>query len=86
MFELLVLMLAIGSPVIVIVFIVQYLRYKADVNARLAELQRDIDSKATVELQEEVVRLKARLNAVEMIVTDSNYELLQNLRAMERQA
>lgn len=85
MFELLLLMLAIGSPIIVIVFIVQYFRYKADVNARLAELQLDIDSKATKELQDEVARLKERLNTVEMIVTDTNYELLQNLKAMERQ-
>lgn len=85
MFELLLLMLAIGSPIIVIVFIVQYFRYKADVNARLAELQLDIDGKATKELQDEVARLKERLNTVEMIVTDTNYELLQNLKAMERQ-
>jgi hypothetical protein len=85
-FELLLVMLAIGSPIIVIVFIVQYFRYKADVNARLADLQLEIDSKATAELQEEVMRLKQRLNTVEMIVTDSSYELLQSLRAMEAQA
>ncbi|MEX1197477.1 MAG: hypothetical protein WEB57_06430 [Pseudohongiellaceae bacterium] len=75
--ELFFVMLAVASPVVLIVLIKQYFRYRSEVNARLAA-----DDRVTVELKQEVALLRERLQAVETIVTDARFDLLKDLNTI----
>lgn len=81
--ELLLIMVAVSSPILLIVFIVTYFRYKAKVNDRLATIKQQVDTQATEELRREVDQLKERTRVLEEIVTDGKYELLRDFQSIQ---
>lgn len=75
--ELFFIMMAVMSPVVLIVLIKQYFRYRSEVNARLA-----VESEVTTELKREVALLRERLQAVETIVTDARFDLIRDINTI----
>ncbi len=79
MFELLLVILTLSSPILIGIFISKYFKYKSELNSQLQQLRKEIDGKNTAELQKEVELLKERSEVLERIVTDSKYDLDQKI-------
>jgi hypothetical protein len=75
-------MMAVMLPVSLIVFITEYFKYKKSTESRLGTLRKEIDLNSTKELQDEVVRLKERIEVLERIVTDSSYEVERKIQSL----
>lgn len=80
--ELLVVMLAVGSPVIIIVFINRYFKYRTDMTARMTELKNQIDASSSDQLTRDVARLTERINVLESIVTERGYRIDAEIRSL----
>ena len=80
--ELFGVMMAVMLPVSLIVFITEYFKYKKSTESRIGKLRKEMDLNSTQELQDEVARLRERIEVLEKIVTDNSYEVdrkIQNL-------
>jgi hypothetical protein len=75
-------MMAVMLPVSLIVFITEYFKYKKSTEAQLGTLRKEIDLNSTKELQDEVVRLKEKIEVLERIVTDSSYEVERKTQSL----
>lgn len=75
MFELFLVMLALTSPILIIIFVRNYFNYKSEVNQKILALQKDSDTEAVITMQEKVEVLVARVIVLEKIVTDSKFDL-----------
>jgi hypothetical protein len=75
-------MMAVMLPVSLIVFITEYFKYKKSTESQLGTLRKEIDLNSTKELQDEVVRLKERIEVLERIVTDSFYEVERKIQSL----
>ena len=79
MFNLLLVILTFSSPILIGIFISKYFKYKSELNGQLQQLRKEIDDKNTVELQKEIESLRERTEVLERIVTDSRFDLDQNI-------
>ena len=79
MFNLLLVILTFSSPILIGIFISKYFKYKSELNGQLQQLRKEIDGKNTVELQKEIESLRERTEVLERIVTDSRFDLDQNI-------
>ena len=75
-------MMTVMLPVSLIVFITEYFKYKKSTESQLGTLRREIDLNSTKELQDEVVRLKEKIEVLERIVTDSSYEVERKTQSL----
>jgi hypothetical protein len=75
MFDLLLVILTLSSPILIGIFISKYFTYKSELNSQLNQLRKEIDGKNTAELQREVELLKERSEVLERIVSDEKYDL-----------
>ncbi|MEX0964335.1 MAG: hypothetical protein WDZ52_09905 [Pseudohongiellaceae bacterium] len=80
--ELFGIMMAVMLPVSLIVFITQYFQYKKSTEARLGKLRKEMDSNSTKDLQNEVGKLKKRIEVLERIVTDNSYEVDRKIQSL----
>ncbi|MBB1294770.1 hypothetical protein H5200_22670 [Pseudoalteromonas sp. SG43-7] len=79
MFELFLVMLALTSPILIIIFVRNYFNYKSEVNQKILALQKDTDTEAVNNMQKRVEQLAKRVIVLEKIVTDSKFELGQEI-------
>jgi hypothetical protein len=77
--ELFLVMVAVSSPVLIIVFVRHYFRYRAHVAHRIGEAAREAAERDGEELRREVAILRRRVEVLEAIVTDKKYELSQRI-------
>ncbi|MBU3004172.1 hypothetical protein [Paraglaciecola arctica] len=82
MFELFLVMMALTSPILFIIFVRNYFNYKSEVNQKILALQKDSDTEAVVTMQEKVEVLVARVIVLEKIVTDSKFDLGQQINQL----
>tara|TARA_B110000240_G_scaffold77822_1_gene88725 strand:+ start:1243 stop:1500 length:258 start_codon:yes stop_codon:yes gene_type:complete len=75
-------MMTVMLPVSLIVFITEYFKYKKSTESQLGTLRKEIDLNSTKELQDEVVRLKEKIEVLERIVTDSSYEVERKTQSL----
>jgi hypothetical protein len=75
-------LMAVMLPVSLIVFITEYFKYKRSTASQLDTLRKEMDLNSTKELQDEVVRLKERIEVLERIVTDSYYEVERKIQSL----
>jgi uncharacterized protein (DUF927 family) len=68
-------MMAVMTPVILIVLISEYFKYKKATGEKLARLNKEVHENSTKELEQEVKNLRERIQVLEEIVTDRSYEL-----------
>ena len=73
--NLFLVMMSVMSPVIVIVFITQYFKYKKQTSAKIEEMRQKLNENPNKELEKEVAVLEDRIQVLERIVTDSRYDL-----------
>ena len=72
-------MLALTSPILIIIFVRNYFNYKSEVNQKILALQKDTDTEAVNNMQKRVEQLAKRVIVLEKIVTDSKFELGQEI-------
>lgn len=82
MFELFLVMMALTSPILIIIFVRNYFHYKSEVNQKILALQKDSDTEAVITMQEKVEVLVARVIVLEKIVTDSKFDLGQQINQL----
>ncbi len=75
-------MLSIIGPGVLIVFIIQYFKYKKSTNAHLGKLERELAKNSTAELEKNLALLQERVIVLEQIVTDRNYELDRKINSL----
>ena len=75
MFELFLVMMAISSPILVIIFVQNYFKYKKEGNQKLFALQIENESIAFIATQKKLDILIERVIVLERIVTNSNINL-----------
>lgn len=82
--QLFAIMMAVMSPVILLVFIINYFKYKSSTNQHLWKLEKEMASKSTAELEieKELTLLKERVIVLERIITDQSYELERKIRSL----
>ncbi len=73
--QLFVVMMAVMTPVILIVFIGKYFNYKTTIAKQFSELKKEIHENSKDDLEQEIAKLKERIVALESIVTDRSYNL-----------
>jgi len=57
MFELFLVMLALTSPILIIIFVRNYFNYKSEVNQKILALQKDPDTEAVNSMQKRLEQL-----------------------------
>lgn len=82
MFELFLVMMALTSPILIIIFVRNYFHYKSEVNQKILALQKESDTEAVITMQEKVEVLVARVVVLEKIVTDSKFDLGQEINQL----
>jgi hypothetical protein len=82
MFELFLVMLALTSPILIIILVRHYFNYKSEVNQKILALQKDSDTEAVIKMQDRVEVLVARVIVLEKIVTDSKFDLGQQINQL----
>jgi hypothetical protein len=82
MFELFLVMLALTSPILIIIFVRHYFHYKSETNQKILALQKDSDTDAVIKMQDRVEVLVARVIVLEKIVTDSKFDLGQQINQL----
>jgi len=80
--ELFGVMMAVMLPVSLIVFITEYFKYKKSTESQLGTLRKEMDLNSTKELQDEVLRMRERIEVLEKIVTDNSYEVERKIRSL----
>ena len=79
MFDFLLVVLTISSPILVIVFISRYFKYKSETQQQLLEMNEKIERINNKQLESQVSILQERVETLERIVTDESYELSQKI-------
>ncbi|MFT6990492.1 MAG: hypothetical protein ACJASL_002470 [Paraglaciecola sp.] len=82
MFELFLVMMALTSPILVIIFVRNYFNYKSEVNQKLLVLQKECDGDAVVTMKKTLDILVKRVIILERIVTDSNIDLRHEINQL----
>jgi hypothetical protein len=82
MFELFLVMLALTSPILIIIFVRHYFHYKSEINQKILALQKDSDTEAVITMQQRVEVLVARVIVLEKIVTDNNFDLRHEINQL----
>lgn len=75
-------MLSIVGPGVLIVFIIQYFKYKKSTSAHLSKLEQELAKNSTAELEKDLALLKERVIVLERIVTDQSYELDRKINSL----
>ena len=68
-------MMAVMAPVILIVFISEYFKYKKATSQKLAQMNKEIHENSTHDMEQEINTLRERVQVLEEIVTDRRYDL-----------
>ena len=68
-------MMAVMAPIIMIVFISEYFKYKKATSEKLARLNKEVHENSTEELERQVAILRERVQVLEEIVTDRSFDL-----------
>jgi hypothetical protein len=82
MFELFLVMIALTSPILIIIFVRHYFNYKSEVNQKILAFQKDSDTDAVRAMQVRVELLVERVIVLEKIVTDSKFDLGQEINQL----
>ncbi|MBA6349661.1 MULTISPECIES: hypothetical protein [unclassified Colwellia] len=82
MFELFLVMITLTSPVLIIILVRHYFRYKSAANQQLLALQKETNSHTARATQEKLAILVERVIVLEKIVTDSNTTLRQEIKKL----
>jgi hypothetical protein len=82
MFELFLVMMALTSPILIIIFVRNYFNYKSEVNQKILALQKDSDTNAVIMMQERVELLVERVSVLEKIVTDNKFDLRNEINQL----
>ena len=82
MFELFLVMMALTSPILIIIFVRHYFNYKSQVNQKLLVLQKKCDTDAVATMQKKLDILVKRVIVLETIVTDSNIDLSHEINQL----
>ena len=82
MFELFLVMMALTSPILIIIFVRNYFNYKSEVNQQLLALQKESDTGAVVTMQKKLDVLIKRVIVLERIATDSNIDLSNEINQL----
>jgi hypothetical protein len=82
MFELFLVMLALTSPILMIILVRHYFHYKSEVNQKILALQKESDTDAVITMQHRVEVLVARVIVLEKIVTESNVDLRHDINQL----
>ena len=75
-------MMSITLPVLLIIFTAEYFKYKKSTVAQLGRLRKEMDLNSTKELQDEVIKLRERVEVLERIVTDNSYEVDRKIQSL----
>lgn len=73
--ELLLTLLAVGAPIFVIVFIVQFFKYRTELVKRELKRKSELDGEAMAQMRATIASLTERMKTVEKIITDGKYDL-----------
>lgn len=76
------LMLVACFPAFVILLIKKYFDYKREVGTELVRLRKDLQFANVEELQKQVAAHRARIEALEAIVTDKGYDLKDKITSL----
>ena len=76
------IMMAVMGPVILIVFISEYFKYKKATSEKLARLNKEVHANSTKKLEQEVATLKERIQVLEEIVTDRRFDLNRKISSL----
>lgn len=79
MFELFLVVMTFTSPLLIIIFVRNYFKYKSEVNQTLLTLQNEGDTNAVITMQKTIDLLLKRVIVLERIVTDSNTDLSREI-------
>ncbi len=74
-FVFLLVMLGLGAPFLIGLFLVHYFRYRAGVAERMTQMRKKMAELGTTELREQVEALQTRVEVLEAVVTDKKLEL-----------
>jgi cell division protein FtsB len=72
--EVFLIMVAVGSPFLIAIFMVNYFKYRSEV-ARRQSGDRERFERENDELKRHVANLRERVEVLEAIVTDKRYDL-----------
>ena len=75
-------MMAVSVPIIVIVFIAKYFKYKTTMAKQLGEIKSQMQNNSTDDLEKEVAALKERIVVLESIVTGRSYNLERKISSL----
>ena len=75
-------MMALTSPILIIIFVRNYFNYKSEVNQKILALQKDSDTNAVIMMQERVELLVERVSVLEKIVTDNKFDLRNEINQL----
>lgn len=78
--EVLMIMLAVSSPVWLIVLVVHYFKYRAEVARHAADSKQSAE--ANRDLERQVGELRERVQVLEAIVTDSRFDLNRKIAGL----
>lgn len=84
--EVSLILLACTTPALAIIALVFGLRARERRRNKLLQLEADRDSAAVDDLRREVLALRARVEVLETIVTERDYQLKEEFRSLERQS
>jgi|GEM_PF-1507798 hypothetical protein len=82
MLELFLVMMALTSPILIIIFVRNYFNYKSEVNQKILALQKESDTDAEINMQKKVDVLIKRVIVLEKIVTDGNFDLSHEINQL----
>ena len=82
MFELFLVVLTLTSPILIIIFVRHYFKYKSQISQKILALQKQCDTNAVVTMQKTLDILLKRVIVLEKIVTDSNIDLSREINQL----
>jgi len=75
-------MMAVMAPIIMIVFISEYFKYKKATSEKLARLNKEVHENSSRELEQEIATLRERVQVLEEIVTDRRFDLERKISGL----
>jgi hypothetical protein len=82
MFDLFLVMLALTSPLLIIILVRHYFKYKSVVNQKILALQKETDTGSVKSMQRKIDLLVERVIVLEKIVTESKFDLEQQINQL----
>jgi uncharacterized Rossmann fold enzyme len=82
MFELFLVVLTLTSPILIIIIVRHYFKYKSQINQKILALQKECDNDVVVTMQKTLDILLKRVIVLERIVTDSNIDLSSEINQL----